>query len=208
MNNASKLLSGIAVLLVLCFASYTIGQWGRKSVESQYSADMKKWEQDRKTTLAHADSIQKALKIVDSARAQLAVKVAQKDDRIKVLTASSKTQHTTNGTKLDSIANAPLDDSCHEVFKVATALREETDTLHALVQVLESRDTLRVRDISLLTTQKSLLQTQSDSLRKLVITVPKYKAPKLLGFIPMPSRKATFVVGAVAGLATGIYVTR
>jgi hypothetical protein len=197
----------LIVVVVIGFVAFSCGNRNTTTAEERYQRAMTEWTAEKKAVLAHSDSVMSQVRRLEVEREQNKKAVEQKTGEVRRLTLVNQKQRQKNDSLLAHLGHT-LPDTCASALELATSYRNEADTLKRIVAVLESRDTVRVADIQNLTLQKGALVTVNDSLLKLIRTVPVYKPYKVLGFIPLPSRKATFVLGTVAGLAAGIYVTR
>jgi PBP1b-binding outer membrane lipoprotein LpoB len=129
-----------------------------------------------------------------------------KDSKIAVLlTASSKLQNTQAVMRLkdDSTLNrlkAQLPDTCLVALALAEQYRTEGDLLRGSLSLEKATEAEKDGQIVDLKKSVGIEQLQNDSLRTVILNVPVYKPEKVLGFIPLPSRKQSFVVGAVLGV--------
>jgi len=189
--------AGAIILIVLVFDYIS-----NISKKEKYDRDIATWKAESARILKQNDSV---LKVVEQ--------LEQKSDSLNTVAD----QYTDQIARLRVAANKPprvvikeitkdLPDTCGVVVEALAVEQERVDSLNAALNVAESRDSLRLRSIALLTAGNGLLLQENDSLRRLVITVPVYKSPKFLGFIPYPSRKASFISGAVVGVTSVIVI--
>lgn len=79
--------------------------------------------------------------------------------------------------------------------------------LDSTVATAVSRDSDRVKAIALFSGQATKNASARDSLQKIIDNTPKNPpADKLLGFIPLPTRKAAFIMGAGTALLIDAFV--
>lgn len=191
-------IAGTIILIILIF-DY-VSNIGNKEM---YDRDVAAWKKESTRILKQNDSVLKVVK-------QLTVK----SDSLNVVADD----YTNQITRLRAAANKPprvvvkeiintLPDTCNVVVDALIIEQERVDSLNVALDAAESRDSLRLQSIALLTIGNGLLLQETDSLRRLVITVPVYKSPKFLGFIPYPSRKASFISGTVVGI-TSVFVIK
>lgn len=190
--------SGAIILVILLF-DY-VSNAGKKE---QYEQNIAKWKAESSRILKQNDSVLKVVKQLEDHSDSLNIVAEDYSIQIaKLRVAANKTPRTI----VKEIAK-DLPDTCNTVLEALVAEQQRADKLDSALVVAEVRDTLRVKSIALLTTGNGLLRQENDSLRRLVLIVPVYKSPKLLGFIPYPSRKASFISGTVVGV-TSVFVIR
>ena len=185
----------ILVILVFDYAS-NIGK------KKQYDQDIAKWKAESSRVLKQNDSVLKVVKQLEEHSDSLNTVAEGYSEQIAKLRVAANNPPR---VVIKEIAK-DLPDTCNVVVDALVAEQKRADALDSALVVAEVRDTLRVKSIALLTTGNGLLRQENDSLRRLVIIVPVYKSPKFLGFIPYPSRKASFVSGAVVGVTSVIVI--
>lgn len=185
----------ILVILVFDYAS-NIGK------KKQYDQDIAKWKAESSRVLKQNDSVLKVVKQLEEHSDSLNTVAEDYSEQIAKLRVAANTPPRVVIKEI--IKDLP--DTCNVVVDALVAEQKRADALDSALVVAEVRDTLRAKSIALLTTGNGLLRQENDSLRRLVITVPVYKSPKFLGFIPYPSRKASFVSGAVVGVTSVIVI--
>jgi len=127
-------------------------------------------------------------------------------DSVRAHDKATVTTHVMQRRKADStltVLQQTLPDTCKAALTLSNTYREQADSLLvALNNEFIRGDSLKVLDDSLVTQNGRLLKLNTDLDTQLHL-MPVYKAPKLLGLIPYPSRKQSYVVG----IASGILVT-
>lgn len=86
--------------------------------------------------------------------------------------------------------------------------RQEADSTARAATSLRSVITTQLENIAALTGRLQETQARADSAIALANNAPVYKGDKLLGFIPLPSRQTSFIVGAGVGAVTTALVLR
>lgn len=99
------------------------------------------------------------------------------------------------------VASAP--DTCKPIIALAEGYRAEADTLDHALTTARGIIVNQTADIARLQGSNAALLSLNNSLVHLVKTAPI--KPKLLGFIPLPSRTTSFIAGGVLGVA-GAYL--
>ncbi len=191
-----KVLIGVIVLFAV---ATTVNQCHVQSL-NKYEQQVQEWKTNEQRLLVKNDSLAKELVIIrttaDRARASA--------DSLSRVVSTARARSNTNRTRIDTTLaqlRNELPDTCKSALALAEAYRTEVIALDAALEHAEERDVHRLVEIDALRTGLSALTVQNDSLTHLVRTVPVYKEPKLLGFIPLPDRKTSAVIGFVSGVA-------
>jgi hypothetical protein len=186
--------------------AYYLGTCGHGP--SKYEQEVATWKEransalvQNQATTRFADSLQKQVAATEHLTQQQTVEIA----RLKQDVAKA---HVPKGRVDSTIAQAP--DTCKKVVEVAKELQAENGALNAVIVAQDARDSARVITIGLLHVEVDTLRKQNttlnDKIAEMVKTVPVHKEPKLLGFIPYPSRVASFLVGGAIGIGSTIAV--
>lgn len=168
----------------------------------QYQTEVKKWK-DSVTTIANLHTAK------EDSLSKISDQYNKSADSLKGVLSKLKQPiiHVTNH-KIDSILVA-APDTCKPIAAILDSVRKERDSIQvfAVTWKLTSlrQDSLRVKSIDSLRVDNGLLKADKDSLVTELKKVPVYKSEKLLGFIPLPSRTASFVVGGILG-GIGVFV--
>lgn len=189
-----------AIVIGGFFIAYYLGSCGHDT--SKYEQEIVKWKASAEQTLAtnvkttqYVDSLQKKIDAADAKGQQQTVQISKLKKEVATL-------HVPKPVVDSILALAP--DTCKKIVEVAKKLEAENITLTDLVGAQEARDSTRVATINLrgfqIDTLKSQNKTLNDKIAEMTKTVPVYKEPKVLGFIPYPSRLASFLVGGVVGV--------
>lgn len=187
--------AGVIILIVLIFDYVS-----HANDKAKYERDIAKWKTESTRILKQNDSVRKVVKVLEQ-KSDSVNKVAD-DYSAEIARLRSKAPRVVVKEVFKS-----LPDTCQVVVKALEDEQARGDSLDKALDIAEKRDTLRLTSIALLTKGNGLLKQENDSLKRLVLTVPVYKTPKFLGFIPYPSRKASFVSGAVLGV-TSVFVIK
>lgn len=188
----------VGVVLLLAHSILSIFQ------KTEYEKELSKWKAIATRALALADSAQtesiKANRFADSLKVVASIQTTE-IDRLKhdadVLSRRAPTIRWLRES---------LPDTCKVAIDAAETQTRRAGKLDSALVVANQRDTNRVKTIDKLTFANGLLNVSNDSLRKLITTVPEYKQPKIIGFIPYPSRKTSFVAGIVTGVASTLII--
>jgi hypothetical protein len=157
-------------------------------------------ESQAKSVRKFADSV-----LVESKKAD---SVANKQTgRINTLISNAKKQRQVNNVTLTKLTQT-LPDTCKSALELARNYRGEADSLHVALDAAQVRDSIRKVDSDRLREGMNRLMTSNDSLRNVIKSVPIYKKPKILGFIPQPSKKVIFVAGVAVGSVGTFYLHR
>jgi len=196
------------ILVVILFKDFT----NKKNIIDGFINESKQHEQDAKIVLVVNDSLKQQVvkhqKIAEDAQ-----------QKITILESRVKTTQATVATskhKIDSLKNA-LKDTTH-------TMRDSLDILVVIVPkqdsiIMKQDIVIALRETQIHLQEKIVLQKDSsikklmianDTLSKIVAATPTLKKNpnKLFGFIPLPSRKTTLVVGFIAGVITTAGIAR
>ena len=106
------------------------------------------------------------------------------DRRIEVLKRDTSTCIALcDSWKVTALGYKDLSDSLITVIKLDSTREQEQITAYRRLNIAFSSETMR-----------------ADSLAKRLVNIPVYHEPKFLGFIPLPSRKASLVTGLISGV--------
>jgi SMC interacting uncharacterized protein involved in chromosome segregation len=165
---------------------------------AEYKRKMAEWKKSVEVQLAINDSLRKRVQQVEEESDERLRIGENQNKRINELQGSVKKMRHDNDHLRDSLQTT-LPDTCAPALDLANKYRFEADSLQLAVNVAKSLDSTRVTDILKLRHTITDLKFQNDSLQRIILKVPEYKPSKILGFIPMPDRKTTFVIGIVTG---------
>lgn len=190
---------------------FTVQQCGLPSKLATYEKAIAAWEKQAKDaeTTAAKDSGQ-----IAALQKQNAVLQVQNDsigkERSKLAMAADAQKKRADSAlaliKVPSVSAASCASALAHLDSIANQLDvayNTLDTAFVLANTQIYNDSLQhVND------QRSLLlaETANDSLRAALLKVPVYKQEKLLNFITLPSRKASFGIGAAVGAAAVLVI--
>jgi uncharacterized coiled-coil DUF342 family protein len=209
---------GILAIAILCVGTY-LGSCSAKTTVQKYNEQLKEAQANSAKVTAWADSIHKealALQHVkdstDRIRDSLATALRKRDSVIAARNVKIAQLKAHN----DSIRNELASDTtcvnaCIVALNLADSYRDQAERADSNVvdltlQVADLKHTISIDSVNYNALQHSAaLETmRADSLQKQVniyIKMPGVKDPeKMFGFIKLPSRTASFFIGA--GLAT------
>jgi hypothetical protein len=198
---------GVLIVIGLTLAVVIAFNLGRDDGLTTYRKEFKTYQNTVVVpTLALSDSLKKKvnslLVIADSTKTvaeSLTVKINGMQRNNTLLRVQ-------NAKLSDSLKSIPLPPECDAYKDLVVSLETEVDSLHATVNTLEKRDTLRLVEINNLRIGLSFQTTRSDSLQKVVINFPKPPKPRKLLGIEL-SNRTMFVAGIVVG-ATAVGVVK
>jgi len=191
----------LGTMIVLNFMS----EWRLQSERERFDEAYRTYQLQSQRALKYSDSLLKEIAMRE-AKVVVAVKKADSvQTRLQVLERTRPTTATLNilRSSIDSLKNT-LTDS----VEMARIVIPAQDTLISIQRVTignlnESVSLLKVETTFLRTAigeQRLIIEDvtlTADSLRKVVVNMPKPpKKERLLGFIPLPSRTASFLLGA------------
>lgn len=184
-----------------CLLVYLAGTCGNRN-ESEFQKEYAEWSVERNRILQKNDSLQAELSILADSATRLGTKANKLTTSIDSLRRNATTQRVANDRKLQELISI-LPDTCSEAIRLAESYRAEADTLAKALELADIRENARIEQISVMAKSLNMMQQQNDSLRAVIINVPKPKSDKFLGLIPLPSRQTS----AVLGVVTGVVVT-
>jgi len=204
----SAILSNSSYKIILLVTSGVLGVYMIDRIlthpePTHYQEQMKAWKARAEITEIWNDSLKVkniALeKFVDS----VDVQVKLRDMKITTLNDKVSAMRKKNDGILAALTIS-LPDTCKAALVLAESYKSESDSNKKIflleklnVDVLTlSKDSLKTQNIRLL--------SHSDSLVKLLKSVPEYKEEKFLHIIPMPTRTTAFVTGGVLGVVVTI----
>jgi hypothetical protein len=194
----------LATAVILIFASYQITSCSKdKELDSiKITAEQ---------TSEYANKITDSLRILGDSVAKkeiviskLNVEISLRSQVRNVLRGEQSRLEVLRDTLTDTVRIIAVQDTTIDNLKTQLAV---TDTiLFKKDTVIAQKDTV----INLLKTSLSLSETKADTLQKtLDYTINKMKKKdKLFGFIPLPSRKTTALLGLVGGVYLGTQITK
>jgi septal ring factor EnvC (AmiA/AmiB activator) len=170
---------------------------------TQYQQQMQVWQKKAASVMAENQTVTKE---VDSLQ-KVSKSQGTRADSLTWVIKDYKLTQLNERRKNDSMFAvlehlSPLDSN--PALQLALNYRTEADSLVIALSKADVRDSLRVSQISNLSTSISLLRVANDSLSLIISTTPIYHPPKLLGVIPYPSRTQALLGGIVIGIITTI----
>jgi hypothetical protein len=168
--------------------------------------EVRKWKTHASSVVAKNDSLRAATSKLNIVIKEDSVKAENLSTEISKLKSSVNNRKNSADAKLNDI-KLTLPDTCNEILELAEDYKTQVETLNVAIDKSEIRDSIRVHDINILKSSVLELSTQNDSLVNVIKSVPIAKQEKFLGFIPLPSRKATFVGGIMLGVATTLIIS-
>lgn len=168
---------------------------------SKYESEIADWKSKANHASVVNDSLKKEIQGLNVIIRNDSLKVFKLSNEISSLKQSVNEKKKKNDAVFDSLKNA-LPDTCKAVIAIAEEYKSEVETLSVALTKAEERDSIRAHDIMILRSTIGKLEVKNDSLIHLIKTVPVAKTPKILGLIPYPSRKTSFIGGAVIGVVS------
>lgn len=215
----------IIILAVVLIGSFVLS-FAQESKIDRWREAYEEFQDSAQAVLEFADSVEaladSAMAVADSAK-QVADSVTQEIEIVNAQAAAARRQNRVLEARNDSIFDE-ITEGVEDVEEAVAAapepakpwvrlsfslrnenleLRNEVDLLHMQINNFEIRDNARLGTIAALEATVIFQKERADSLEAIVLAIPD--APpreKLLGIIPLPSRKTSFVVGAVVGVVT------
>lgn len=193
----------VLTMLALVVGSYYLG--GVRHDDSKYQQQIAQWQDIAHTALlrnAVVNHTVDSLNNVVKANTQLATVQTDSIQRLRARADSIRKARTEVTQVLSQ-----LPDTCAPAKVVIMNQNDEIVVLQLQAEAMERRDTTRLETIALL--QKGLFQVraQNDSLQRVIVKVPIYHEPKILGFIPQPSRTFSFIGGILVGVGTVVVLS-
>lgn len=206
-NELVPAIKNVVIIAAVLLVAITINNFKmNKNILDGFIEESKQHEQEAKTALAVSDSLKleviKSQKLADSSLQKIVVL----EDRVK------KTQVSASASKrqADSLKN--------ELKDTTNTMRDSLDILVVIVPkqdsiIMKQDIVIALRETQIHLQEKIVLQKDSsikklmianDTLSKIVAATPTLKKNpnKLFGFITLPSRRTTLVVGFIAGVIT------
>lgn len=176
-----------------------------KLKSDSYETNMKFWQSEARVAGIKNDSLRAEHNIVIHQVDSIDKIVDTRDQRIAKLNEAVLVMRHKNDSTL-VVLKKTLPDTCKTVIELAERYNAEADSNYMLwkTEALNNRD-LKYENF-LLKRDNSKIIANNDSLVKLLRTVPVYKEPKAFGFIPLPNRKTSFVIGGTVGVVVGVAV--
>lgn len=194
--------STLRVLLCIAIAVATLTTFHGCSVSSditKYQSQLEQWKGTAKIAMAQSNRANQLADSLSKINAHLTEQATQKSVQITSSQSSQKKMRQKDDSILKNLRDS-LPVVCNQALTLAENYRIEADTLTSALNTAAQRDSLRLLTIKNLTTIKDSLKVSNDSLVKIIKKVPEYKAPKILGLIPLPTRTQAFGVGTVLGI--------
>jgi hypothetical protein len=189
------------ILAMVALGAYLYGQGQRPATPDQYTKEVNEWRTKANDASKQATD---ALRKIDSLK-----KENQSLDKVNdVLDAKVATvQHKALNTKrqLDSalaeLEHKPLPVECEPYVKLATRYRGVSDSL--IIAIVTKDDIIMNKTVQInnLNTAVSVSTDKIKELQQVIANSPKPPKPvRILGIIPAPSRKVSFMLGVIATL--------
>jgi hypothetical protein len=196
-------------IVIICLIASIVGAvlWGNRADDDKYRAEIKEWKKRTEQVLQQNQKIQHVVDSITTVSDSAKVIATNKTIEINKLRTSVGTLRIKNDKTLGEL-HLTLPDTCKSALQLAESYSKEADTLQVALTLADVRDSIRVSDIDRLRFGLTLQKQVNDSLVNLIRTVPIYKSPKLFGIVSLPSRKISFLVGAVVGGIAVIQVVR
>lgn len=205
-------LKGLIVIIVLVFGAYTIGTCSKPDTEEN-------WKSERAAVLALNDSLVKANAVITSKNDTIQTtidKVESNKQRIERLLISQRKKTDSLAKINDALYKAlPLDSlppECNAVVAVVEGFRTEVTELRTENSLRENQNSANQLIIGGLQSQRlndavkiKNLELANTRVIRVVNTAPVDK-DKLFGFITLPSRKASFIIGTISGIGLAIAI--
>lgn len=176
----------------------------------QYISEYKEFKTRADSAVRFADSLktQIAIETNEARAAEMRAETYAKDvKKLKMTTANLLSRR--DSLMQETIMPKTVEDSLEFVRSIIplqdSIITSQNGTiLNQENQITELSRALKNKDNAIL-----LLTTSRDSLQKVIINIPPPpKNPNKLFGIPLPSRKASFVVGTVVGLAAAVTIIK
>jgi hypothetical protein len=198
----------IALLVGVCVNYF--GNLSTKDKMDQYISDYKQFKTRADSAVRFADSLKTQITIEtnEAREAELRAEIYAKDvKKLKMTTANLLSRR--DSLMQETIIPKTVEDSLELVRSIIplqdSIITSQNGTIsNQENQITELTRALKNKDNAIL-----LLTTSRDSLQKVIINIPPPpKNPNKLFGIPLPSRKASFVLGTVVGLATAVTIIK
>jgi len=220
-NKSAKMALSILALFLIVSLAHSFSSEGKLG---QWRQDYEDFQQTAEQTTQFADSLQL---VVDSAQLVVDSMIMHsflmseilldrniqierlRTTRVEIEVRNDSTFETLTGGKSEEevVSSEPpqaepwirLSFSYWEQIDI---LMRENELLGSQITDLELRDVIRLGTITSLQTSLRSETRRADTLQTIVFQIPEAPpSEKILGFIPLPSRKTSFIVGAIAGVA-------
>lgn len=203
----------VACIVAVLIASFAIGQCASKNDYKEkvatFEAERRNWLAERQALKSQRDSVIRAASQNARQDSLLVRELAEVIDRSIVEQKQTKATIAGLRRKVASPSDtAELRQTASAAIDLAERTQAANDTLTG--HLTSTRDAL-VRanaDKAELIGVIRRLEMSEDSAAVLLNRVPIHKGDRLLGFIPLPSRSASFAIGAVAATVLTIWVTK
>lgn len=204
----------LKLILVGVIAFVSISLVSKNSDATKYNQEIAQWKQETTRVLATNDTLKRTVKTIQTKADSITQVATSYSSRIAQLRAAANQKRPTinipevQGTGPDFSSPIPAD-SLDDIMSnlLLSHAHDRAELLDTAVVLAEKRDSARVQTIQLLQLSNRTLLTANDSLSAALLRVPIYKEPKLLGFISLPSRRRSFAVGVISGVA-GVLIVR
>jgi hypothetical protein len=198
-NLVFKVLIGVmaVVFLILTWNGFHTPEWKKRAETALHTSDS--IQKINETAVHVADSLHVVgnQKTVEIQRLSHFADSLRKVTRKRQIVADSILKNTPKECEADVIS----------VMEVANGYRLEADRLQRALTLANGRDSTRLVEID--TLRRSLMRatkSNADLSEQLKVALRQDKI--LFGLVPMPSRKASFLIGAATGIAAAAYISR
>jgi len=168
---------------------------------TQHEKDLAYWRGRVDTELADKVAYHRQ---VDSLQHSLVARARTdsiKTDSIAALQTPLRTRR--NAVLRPTVASLP--DTCKPVVEELLAQADSLDAALTSARKIIERQRSAIASLS---RTVDMLQVEADTLELLLRAVPTHKPDRLFGFIPLPSRTTSLVMGAAAGIVGTVLVLK
>jgi beta-galactosidase/beta-glucuronidase len=175
----------------------------------KYRAQIQAYQDSNIATLKYADSVKKVNDVLQ-ATADSSAKAANAREQ-KIVEANKKLviQKAATEKKLHDLqtANANCEGTCGQWRNVAEEEHAQLDSAASL----HKQDSTAFQEQKTATANLQIIVDNDKGTiaaleKRVSVPVPTYHEPKLLGFIPLPSRKHSFIAGVALGVVSMIVI--
>ncbi len=205
------ILPAIIIIVCLVLGSYFQSCFDKTKID-KYKTELRHAQDSAKVVIAWADSVNKEsnknlIAVLDSTEKQLIVANSTIENQTRRLaTARKKTDSLLATAKNDTTCN----NACQNAVDIAFLYRDEADSALALVQThIKKYSILETRYIEM-TNFANSQKLRGDSLELIAnnfVNLPPPPDPdKLLGFIKLPSRTTSYILGVLTVVIPAVVI--
>jgi len=202
-------ITAILLIVFVAFAGWQLRDWGVDTELEAYREQIEQFQANVEEVTQYGDSLQREnAQLLDALERNQEI-LDQAQAEADALENANK-QISEHVDSLKEAAQAALDSVPPEVQEYVVALEDQVDSLEDELSVQKEINLVQGIDMRLYQDLYANEKLRADSLQATINAFPDEAVPdpeKLFGFIPLPSRKLSFLAGATTAVVGIVALT-